>query len=156
MRSFEHRRRRVTSKGGHLRFLFLHDCANARTIHGVKDKFFMEQDNAQRFVSKLKRRSASENSFKFPLRYTVLGLGDQNYTAFMAVPRLVRRKLEELGAKEFYKYKEVDEVEGIEEQVEPWIESLWKALDGAFKLPEAPSNVNSCKSFFQRGIVSLV
>jgi sulfite reductase alpha subunit-like flavoprotein len=44
------------------------------------------------------------------VQYTVLGLGDQNYTAFMAVPRLFHKRMDDLGALCFYPRGEADEV----------------------------------------------
>ena len=39
-----------------------------------------------------------------------LGLGDSNYTRYMAVCRGIKRRFKDLGAQDLYKHKEADEV----------------------------------------------
>lgn len=67
------------------------------------------------------------------IRYACLGLGDSNYTRYMAAPRSFRRRFGELGAQDFYTHKEADEVDGIEAAVEDWLQA-WPT----------PSTVSSC------------
>lgn len=90
-------------------------------------------DNAANFFASA-RRKAPEGAAAPPLAgvaYTVLGLGDSNYTRFMYVPRSLKKSLAELGAREFYACAEADEVEGVENVVEPWTEGIWPALQRA-------------------------
>lgn len=44
------------------------------------------------------------------------------------VPRVIRKALLALGAEEFHESKEADEVDGLEDVVEAWSESLWEPL----------------------------
>lgn len=62
------------------------------------------------------------------LRYTILGLGDSNFTRYQNVPRMVRQKLELSGAVPFHPCSEADEVSGLEEVVDAWSEGLWDAI----------------------------
>ena len=86
-------------------------------------------DNARQCT--LKMKTATPAAQLRGVKFTVLGLGDSNYTKFMEVPRLIKRKLLELGAEEFHQCKEADEVDGLEEVVEAWSESLWEPLTEA-------------------------
>ena len=91
-------------------------------------------DNAARFFTQLKRKSNADDMLR-GVQFSVLGMGDQNYSAFMAVPRMVNRRLLECGADVFYKRGEVDEVEGIEQQVEKWLEGFWDSARIALDAP---------------------
>ena len=84
-------------------------------------------DNAARFHTQLKKRSNPSDLLK-GIKFAVLGMGDQNYSAFMAVPRSFNRRFLECGAECYYKRGEIDEIEGIEQQVEVWLEGFWVAL----------------------------
>jgi sulfite reductase alpha subunit-like flavoprotein len=60
----------------------------------------------------LQRASNREGLLKAKnIRYTVLGLGDQNYSAFMEIPRQFTKQMDYLGATAFYPRGEADEVE---------------------------------------------
>lgn len=89
-------------------------------------------DNCDVMVSAIRRKSHSPTMLG-NLHYTVCGLGDQNYTRFMAVPRVFTGRLPELGAKCFYKCCEADEVDGLEEIVDQWTDGLWGPLEAALK-----------------------
>jgi hypothetical protein len=53
-------------------------------------------DNCALFYAHLRKMSHPNNMLN-GVRYTVLGLGDQNYTAFMEVPRQVWKRMGDLG-----------------------------------------------------------
>ena len=82
-------------------------------------------DNTASFYAKLLRKR--ENELR-GVKYTSLGLGDSNYTRFMAVPRTLRKKFEGLGAESLYWNAEADEVDGLEETVEKWHEGALQAI----------------------------
>ena len=92
-------------------------------------------DNCASFYAKLRKlRSAPAAR---GVSYCVLGLGDQNYTKFMAVPRYFSARMEALGGRAFRPRGEADETEGLFEYVDAWTEGLWEPLAHAIK--EAPS-----------------
>ncbi|GBG66666.1 hypothetical protein CBR_g66801 [Chara braunii] len=87
-------------------------------------------ENAVRFCGDLRKRSHPATMLS-GVRYTVVGLGDSNYTRYMAIPRLFTRRLPELGARCFTACIEADEVEGIDDKVEAWTADLWEPLKAA-------------------------
>ena len=75
------------------------------------------------------------------VRFTCLGLGDSNYTRYMAVSRGFKQRFAELGATQFYDCVEPDEVDGIERTVEPRTPGLWGPLKAAQAAPSAAAEV---------------
>lgn len=88
-------------------------------------------DNSGKGLIKLKSKTALKTVSA--LKYTVMGLGDSNYTAFMRIPRTVARRMRDLGATEFYACKEADEVDGLEDIVDAWRDDLWGPLSKAIE-----------------------
>jgi NADPH-ferrihemoprotein reductase len=84
-------------------------------------------DNAAKFFATMKRRSQAKGQLE-GISITVLGLGDSNYTRFCAVPRTFRKRLAELGATPFYKAADCDEVDGLEDAIDEWVDGLWPQL----------------------------
>lgn len=87
-------------------------------------------DNSSTFFRDMKK--APSDRLK-GIQYTVLGLGDSNYTSFMHVPREFHRKCREMGATMFYEYKEADEVDGLDDITEAWVDGIWDVLKKATK-----------------------
>ncbi|KAJ8330040.1 hypothetical protein QVD99_003219 [Batrachochytrium dendrobatidis] len=61
--------------------------------------------------------------------YTILGLGDSNYTNFCTPAKRLDRRLIQLGAKSVLAKALADASVGIESVVDPWIENLWLVLN---------------------------
>lgn len=77
------------------------------------------------------------------MTFTVLGLGDSNYTQFCRVPRALRSQVLALGAGEFHPGKDADEVDGLEDVVEAWLDQMLPALKRAC-LPTVAAEVGPC------------
>jgi len=86
-------------------------------------------DNCARFTTGLRRLKAEPAGVG--VQYAVLGLGDQNYTKFMAMPRFFSARMDAIGATAFCARGEADETEGLFEAVDKWTEQLWPALTAA-------------------------
>ncbi|XP_068221140.1 methionine synthase reductase-like [Palaemon carinicauda] len=84
-------------------------------------------DTARKFWRSINKKDRSCNAFAH-LSYTVLGLGDTNYTNFCNFGKSIDRRFENLGAKRFYPCGWADDGTGLEEVVEPWIEELLPAI----------------------------
>lgn len=83
-------------------------------------------DNGQKFYRWIRQQ---EGTILSGIRYTILGLGDSNYSTFQGGPKTVEKHLKRLGACEFYGRGEADEQMGLENTVEYWIDSLWGILE---------------------------
>ena len=92
-------------------------------------------DNASKFYTSAKKRSNSECLLQ-GVQFTCLGLGDSNYTRFMHIPRVLKTRFLELGAKTFYEPVEADEVDGIEDIIDTWMEGLLPAVKVLMKPEE--------------------
>ncbi|XP_064103579.1 methionine synthase reductase-like [Macrobrachium nipponense] len=104
-------------------------------------------DTARKFWRSINKKDKSCSAFAH-LSYTVLGLGDTNYTNFCNFGKSVDRIFQNLGAKRFYPCGWADDGTGLEVVVEPWIEGLFPALREHLKYEESCSgslNVNESK-----------
>lgn len=101
-------------------------------------------DNATKFYNDLRNRNRNEIGALQGVQFTGLGLGDSNYTRFMAVPRVVKNRFLELGATEFHPCVEADEVDGIEEIIDAWVEKLVPAVKAVVQ-PEADADAKPAR-----------
>jgi sulfite reductase alpha subunit-like flavoprotein len=85
-------------------------------------------NNADNFVRWIKRKTHLSDTLS-NVYYTVLGLGDSNYTKYQYVPRLIDDCLNKIGASKFYQRGEADDAYGLENVVEPWIDGLYPKLE---------------------------
>ena len=104
-------------------------------------------DNATKFYMDVRRKSHPEGMLH-GIQFTSLGLGDSNYTRYMHVPRVLKTRFIELGAKEFHPSAEADEVDGLEDVIDAWIEKMLPVVKVAVKPEEkqggaAPRNASS-------------
>lgn len=89
-------------------------------------------ETAQKFFRRLKKKTLPSNHLE-NLRYSILGLGDTNYSNFCNCGKNVNKRLQELGATPFMAPAWADDGTGLEIVVEPWIESLWVSLTAELK-----------------------
>ena len=82
-------------------------------------------DNAQKFYRWVRTQ---EGNVLSGVRYTILGLGNSNYSTFQGGPKTIEKFMKKLGAIEFYSRGEADEQLGLEGDVEMWIDGLWDNL----------------------------
>jgi len=84
-------------------------------------------DNAAKMLRRLKNKSLKSDHLAH-LRYTILGLGDTNYTNFCQCPKDFHQRLQALGAQTFYAPGWADDGTGLDVVCDPWIEGLWSVL----------------------------
>ncbi|XP_077996857.1 methionine synthase reductase-like [Glandiceps talaboti] len=99
-------------------------------------------DTAVKFYRRLKKKTLPDDHLKH-LKFTVLALGDSNYTNFCNNGKNFDRRFEQLGATRFYPSGFADDGVGLEIVVEPWIEGLWAALRKELNLDSQQTNTNT-------------
>eukprot|EP00118_Oscarella_pearsei_P002185 m.9777 g.9777 ORF g.9777 m.9777 type:complete len:760 (+) comp21638_c0_seq3:213-2492(+) len=87
-------------------------------------------DTARKFWRYLRKKTHPKNHLKH-IHFSLLGLGDSNYTNFCNFSKNLNKRLLELGAKEFYPVAFADDAIGLEKTVESWVDGLWVAVEKA-------------------------
>ena len=100
--------------------------------------------NADNFMRWIKRKTHSSNLLN-NVFYTILGLGDSNYSKYQYIPRQIDEYLTKLGAGKFYPKGEADEAYGLESVVEPWITNLYPTLDNFLQTLSDPNSKDSAE-----------
>jgi sulfite reductase alpha subunit-like flavoprotein len=91
----------------------------------------------QSFYRFLLRRDLPSSSLSL-LSYSVFGLGDSSYPLFNAIARRLNQRLKELGGREIVERGLGDDQaeRGVEEALDPWLDTLWKKLAETDPLPQ--------------------
>jgi len=80
-------------------------------------------ENSSKFWRKIKNKNL-HNHLLEKIHYTVLGLGDTNYDKFCQMGKNLDKRFQNLGGKKFIDLHCVDEVSGMEETIEEFIEKI--------------------------------
>lgn len=88
-------------------------------------------ENASRFFRYLKRKQTAETQPFQHCTFSVLGLGDTNYDQFCAIGKYLDKRLPELGAVRAKPLACADEATGLEDVVEPYMETVLNDIEKA-------------------------
>eukprot|EP00002_Diphylleia_rotans_P039441 TRINITY_DN9148_c0_g1_i1.p1 TRINITY_DN9148_c0_g1~~TRINITY_DN9148_c0_g1_i1.p1 ORF type:complete len:580 (+),score=102.24 TRINITY_DN9148_c0_g1_i1:78-1817(+) len=88
-------------------------------------------ENAENFYLYIQKKHPETLLDK--MYFAVLALGDSNFTNFCSCGKLFDKRMEELGGHRFYPRVDADASKGLSRYVDPWIQGLWKALEGLKK-----------------------
>lgn len=84
-------------------------------------------ETAMKFWRRLKK-TTNPATLLSGVSYSLLGLGDSNYTNFCNFGKTLDKRLLQLGASHLMDTAHADDAVGLELVVEPWINSLWSTL----------------------------
>ena len=82
-------------------------------------------ENASRFARYIKRKQTAETMPFSKVAFATLGLGDTNYDQFCATGRAIDKRVGELGGVHAKQLACADEATGLEDVVEPWVDSVF-------------------------------
>lgn len=85
-------------------------------------------ENANRFARFVKKQVAANGTDFQHVSFAVLGLGDTNYDQFCATGKSIDKSLNALGGHRAKPLSCADEATGLEDVVEPWIETVVQDL----------------------------
>jgi len=85
-------------------------------------------ENASRFVRYIKRKTTAPTMPFRHVAYAVLGLGDTNYDQFCNTAKIIDKKINELGGMRAKTVACADEGTGLEETVDPWVDTIFDIL----------------------------
>ncbi|KAJ3240650.1 hypothetical protein HDU81_003234 [Chytriomyces hyalinus] len=106
---------------------FTDNCVLVIVVSTTGDGDF--PDNTTKFFRWTRRGKKEDLVAAFAgKQFTVLALGDTNYTNFCQTGKRIERRLLELGATTFLPKGMADDGTGLEQVVDPWVSNLWKAL----------------------------
>ncbi|CAG8542170.1 10965_t:CDS:2 [Diversispora eburnea] len=83
-------------------------------------------DNSTKFFRYM--RKIKSKTFLSHAKFTILGLGDTNYSNFNNTAKRLEKRLLEFGASPFYTKGLADDAVGLELVVDSWIANLWDHL----------------------------
>jgi sulfite reductase alpha subunit-like flavoprotein len=81
-------------------------------------------ENSNRFMRFVKRKQTAESQPFRHVNFAVLGLGDTNYDQFCNTGKIIDKKLLELGGTRVKALACADEATGLEDTVDPWVNSI--------------------------------
>ncbi|RHZ82800.1 hypothetical protein Glove_103g33 [Diversispora epigaea] len=83
-------------------------------------------DNSTKFFRYM--RKIKSKTFLSHAKFTILGLGDTNYSNFNNTAKRLEKRLLEFGSSPFYEKGMADDAVGLELVVDSWIANLWDPL----------------------------
>eukprot|EP00978_Attheya_sp_CCMP212_P018204 scaffold49502_cov53-Attheya_sp.AAC.5 len=99
-------------------------------------------ENASRFFRYIKRKTTVDSMPFRHCAFAVLALGDTNYDQFCAIGREIDKKLIELGGTRAKPLGMADEATGLEDVVEPWVNTVLQDITNACNGTNASTNAS--------------
>ncbi|KAI0132236.1 hypothetical protein BJ170DRAFT_236897 [Xylariales sp. AK1849] len=113
-------------------------------------------NNSQKFWRQLRNKRLSP-TYLSSVRFTTFGLGDSSYTKYNWAVRKLHKRIQQLGAVEFYPRGEADErhEDGIDGTFPPWSISLRSHLLSEYPLPVGVAPISADVHFPPKIILEL-